>query len=34
LLPWTKLRSGIRLKPNGPSFALLHPSKSHSTAIG
>ncbi|HSZ97016.1 MAG TPA: MlrC C-terminal domain-containing protein, partial [Bradyrhizobium sp.] len=34
LLPWTKLRSGIRLKPNGPSFALLHPSTSHSTAIG
>ena len=33
-LPWTKLRSGIRLKPNGPSFAPLHPSKPHSPAIG
>jgi len=33
-LPWTKLRSGVRLKPNGPAFAPHHPSKPHSTAIG
>jgi microcystin degradation protein MlrC len=33
LLPWTKLRSGVRLKPNGPSFAPLH-LKPHFTAIG
>jgi microcystin degradation protein MlrC len=33
-LPWTKLRSGVRLKPNGPAFAPCHPSKPHSTAIG
>jgi microcystin degradation protein MlrC len=33
-LPWTKLRSGVRLKPNGPAFAPRHPSKLHSTAIG
>jgi microcystin degradation protein MlrC len=31
-LPWTKLRSGIRLKPNGPQFA--HTSQLHSTATG
>jgi microcystin degradation protein MlrC len=34
ILPWTKLRSGIRLKPNGPSFTPLHRSKPHSPAIG
>ena len=34
LLPWTKLRPGVRLKPNGPSFAPLHRSKPHSPAIG
>jgi len=34
LLPWTKLRPGVRLRPNGPAFATLHPSKPHSTAIG
>jgi microcystin degradation protein MlrC len=33
LLPWTKLRAGVRLKPNGPSFAQLH-LKPHFTAIG
>ena len=33
-LPWTKLRTGIRLKPNGPSFAPLPRSKPHSPAIG
>jgi microcystin degradation protein MlrC len=33
-LPWTKLRSGVRLRPNGPAFAPRHPSKPHSTAIG
>jgi microcystin degradation protein MlrC len=33
-LPWTKLRTGVRLKPNGPSFAPLHRSKPHSPAIG
>jgi microcystin degradation protein MlrC len=34
LLPWTKLRPGVRLKPNGPSFAPLHRSKPPSPAIG
>ena len=33
-LPWTKLRPGVRLKPNGPCFAPLHRSKPHSPAIG
>ena len=33
-LPWTRLRPGVRLKPNGPAFAPRHPLKSHSTAIG
>jgi len=33
-LPWTRLRPGIRLKPNGPAFARRYHSKSHSTAIG
>ena len=33
-LPWTRLRSGIRLKPNGAPFAPLHPLKPHATAIG
>jgi microcystin degradation protein MlrC len=33
-LPWTRLRPGVRLKPNGPAFAPRHHSKSHSTAIG
>ncbi|HET7887833.1 MAG TPA: M81 family metallopeptidase [Bradyrhizobium sp.] len=31
-LPWTKLRPGIRLKPNGPAFAT--PAQARSTAIG
>jgi microcystin degradation protein MlrC len=30
-LPWTRLRSGIRVKPNGPAFA---PSRSTSSATG
>jgi microcystin degradation protein MlrC len=30
-LPWTRLRPGIRVKPNGPAFA---PAKSRSTANG
>lgn len=30
-LPWTRLRAGIRLKPNGPAFA---PSRSTSSATG
>jgi microcystin degradation protein MlrC len=30
-LPWTRLRPGIRIKPNGPAFA---PAKSRSTANG
>ena len=33
-LPWTKLRPGVRLKPNGPAFAAPLSSKAHSTAIG
>ena len=33
-LPWTKLRSGIRLKPNGPAFITPHSSPLHSTATG
>ena len=34
LLPWTKLRPGIRLKPNGPTFIAPHPSRFPSPAIG
>jgi microcystin degradation protein MlrC len=30
-LPWTKLRPGVRLKPNGPAFAALHSPEAHST---
>jgi microcystin degradation protein MlrC len=33
-LPWTKLRPGIRLKPNGPAFVPPVKSRSHSLAIG
>jgi microcystin degradation protein MlrC len=33
-LPWTKLRPGVRLKPNGPAFAAPRSLKAHSTAIG
>jgi microcystin degradation protein MlrC len=33
-LPWTRLRPGVRLKPNGPAFAASHPSKTRSIAIG
>ena len=33
-LPWTKLRSGIRLKPSGPAFIAPHSSPLHSTATG
>jgi microcystin degradation protein MlrC len=33
-LPWTGLRPGVRLKPNGPAFAAPHSLKTHSTAIG
>lgn len=33
-LPWTRLRSGIRLKPNGPAFTAPHSSPLHSTATG
>ena len=33
-LPWTRLRSGIRLKPNGPAFIAPHSSSLHSTATG
>jgi microcystin degradation protein MlrC len=33
-LPWTKLREGIRLKPNGPAFHSPHPSRSVSSATG
>jgi microcystin degradation protein MlrC len=33
-LPWTRLRPGIRLKPNGPVFAPLVKSRSPSPAIG
>jgi microcystin degradation protein MlrC len=32
-LPWTKLRPGVRLKPNGPSFAP-HASNLHSATLG
>jgi microcystin degradation protein MlrC len=33
-LPWTKLRTGIRLKPNGPAFVAPYSSLLHSTATG
>ncbi len=33
-LPWTKLRPGIRLKPNGLTFVPPVKSRSHSPAIG
>ena len=33
-LPWTRLRPGIRLKPNGPAFVSPVKSHSHSLAIG
>jgi microcystin degradation protein MlrC len=33
-LPWTKLRPGIRIKPNGPAFVTALNSRSRSPAIG
>jgi microcystin degradation protein MlrC len=33
-LPWTKLRPGIRLRPNGPAFTAPYSSQLHSTATG
>jgi microcystin degradation protein MlrC len=33
-LPWTRLRPGIRIKPNGPAFAPTTKSRSPSPAIG
>ena len=33
-LPWTKLRPGIRLKPNGPAFVAPNKSRTPSPAIG
>jgi microcystin degradation protein MlrC len=33
-LPWTRLRPGIRIKPNGPAFAPTTKSRSSSPAIG
>ncbi len=33
-LPWTRLRPGIRLKPNGPAFIIAANSRSHSPANG
>jgi microcystin degradation protein MlrC len=33
-LPWTRLRRGIRIKPNGPAFAPETKSRSTSTATG
>ena len=33
-LPWTRLRPGIRLKPNGPAFVAPLKSRSPSPAIG
>lgn len=33
-LHWTRLRPGIRLKPNGPTFVSPVKSRSHSPAIG
>jgi microcystin degradation protein MlrC len=31
-LPWTRLRPGIRIKPNGPAFAPETKSRSRSSA--
>ena len=33
-LPWTRLRPGIRIKPNGPAFAPETKSRSSSSATG
>jgi microcystin degradation protein MlrC len=33
-LPWTRLRPGIRLRPNGPAFISPVNARSHSPAIG
>jgi microcystin degradation protein MlrC len=33
-LPWTRLRPGLRIKPNGPAFAPAVKSRSPSPAIG
>jgi microcystin degradation protein MlrC len=33
-LPWTRLRPGIRIKPNGPAFAPDNTSPSNSSATG
>jgi microcystin degradation protein MlrC len=33
-LPWTRLRPGIRIKPNGPAFVPAATSRSPSPAIG
>jgi microcystin degradation protein MlrC len=33
-LPWTKLRPGVRLKPNGAAFVAPLSSQARSTAIG
>ena len=33
-LPWTRLRPGIRIRPNGPAFTPSAPSRSPSPAIG
>ena len=33
-LPWTRLRPGIRIKPNGPAFVPETKSRSHSPATG
>ncbi|WP_213289419.1 M81 family metallopeptidase [Bradyrhizobium sp. sGM-13] len=33
-LPWTRLRPGIRLKPNGPAFAPFAPLRSKSSVTG
>ncbi|WP_028349182.1 M81 family metallopeptidase [Bradyrhizobium murdochi] len=33
-LPWTRLRPGIRLKPNGPAFAPFAPSRPKSSVTG
>src|SRR5271170_3160582 len=33
-LPWKRLRPGIRIKPNGPSFTPVNKSRPPSLAIG
>src|SRR5271169_6550757 len=33
-LPWTRLRPGIRIKPNGPAFVAANASRPPSPAIG